>query len=437
MDVRHWFKSETWQLDSRLWLLINATFASYFAFLISTPVTLIAIACLVAALGYAHLQDGRTIAVMPIPDWLTLGGLLVAYIAVSIFWSADPSTTGKTALLIAGLLAATHIGILLIVCCPAIWLEHMTRTLLIALSVALLYFIIEDLTDLAIQKALIWPFRAVRFNSGVWFDHSTVLDLSKNSIKWRMPPLGFLLWPALLICTLQLKDLKILAVRSVQASLVGAAAWMMWYSNHRTSVAALIAATLVFALATWRPTLVRRSLGGLWIASFVVIIPVVLTLFSLNLHKDPRFANKLDARFIIWAHTAEQVKKHPLRGVGAAATKLINTQNVEVAKSATPADFVYLWSTGPHAHNAFLQSWFELGALGTMLLAAFGLHVLNLTALAPLATQPYLQAAFAAVAVTGSASFGLFEPWFMGTFSMCALSCIMAVTYYRRLHTSG
>jgi O-antigen ligase len=212
---------------------------------------------------------------------------------------------------------------------------------------------------------------------------------------------------------------------------------MMWYSNHRTSVAALIAAALVFALATWRPTGARRLLGGLWIASFVVIIPLVLTLFSLNLHKDPRFANKLDARFIIWAYTAEQVKKHPLRGVGAAATKLINAQNEEVARSATPADFVYLWSTGPHAHNAFLQSWFELGALGTMLLAAFGLRVLSLTALAPLATQPYLQAAFAAVAVTGSASFGLFEPWFMGTFSMCALSCFMAMTYYRRLQTSG
>ena len=260
-----------------------------------------------------------------------------------------------------------------------------------------------------------------------------MIEIANASIKWRMPPLGFLLWPALLICALQLNSSATSVVRSIQATIGAGAAWMMWQSNHRTSVAALIAAMLVFALTKWRSSEARRILGGAWIASFVFIIPVVLTLFSLELHKDPRFAQRLDARFILWAYTAEQVKTHPLRGIGAAATKLLNERNL-IAEASTPAGFAYMWRSGPHAHNVFLQSWFELGGLGTLLFAAFGWRILNLTASAPPATQPYLTAAFAAVAVTGSTSFGLFEPWFIGTFAMCALTCAMALAYYGRIH---
>ena len=435
MDLRHWFRAETWQLDSRLWFLICATFGSYFGFLISTPVTLIAILCLVASLGYAHWQENpNALAVWPWAEWLTLGGLLVAYIAISNFWSADTRATIMTAWLIGALIVVTYGGLLLISRCPTAWLEHMTRTMLIAVIAALSFFIFENLTNHALERVVFWPFRAIRFGAdGVWFDRTTVIEISDTSIRWRMPALGFLLWPALLICSLQLKNSTTPVVWCLQAVLVGAAGWMMWYSYHRTSVVALMVAIVVFAAASWRPVEVRRLLSGAWLAGFVLIIPMALMLFSFNLHRDPRLANSLDARIILWAHTAQQVAKHPFRGVGAAATKLLDDRNFTAAEATTPAGFVYLWRTGPHAHNIFLQSWFELGALGTILFAAFGFYILNLTARAPLATQPYLQAAFAAVATTGSASFGLFEPWFMGTFAMCALTCVMAVTYHRRL----
>jgi O-antigen ligase len=292
------------------------------------------------------------------------------------------------------------------------------------LVVTVLYFLIEELTGHAIKRHVLGLFRA------------TVVEIHASSIKWRMPPVGFLLWPTLLICSLQLgqSGTRGRTIRGWQIGILALSAWLMWLSSHRTSVAALIAAAIVFGLATWRPAHVRRLLAAGWIAAFVVIVPLVLTLFSYNLHKDKRFANTLDARFILWAYTAEHVKEHPLRGIGAAATPVIDAHVMPTAKANTPTDYVYLWRPGPHAHNIFLQSWFELGVLGTLILAAFGFCILGLTALAPLATQPYLLAAFATVAVTSSASFGLFEPWYMAAFAMCAITCVMAVTYHRRLH---
>jgi O-antigen ligase len=460
MNVRLWFAAETWRLDGRLWFLIAVTFAGYLAFLVSTPTTLYAIACFVAAVAAGHLRDGTGISVTPVPDWLKAGGLLAAYILVSSVWTFDVKSTVLTGLLIAGLLAVAHIGTLSLARAPALWLEHITRTMLVAYIVALLYFIIDELTVLAFQKAILWPFHAVRLGgaTGIWFDRATVVDVPYSSIKWRMPPLGFLLWPALLICTLQLKDAGVRTVRTVQAALLGVAAWMIWYAGHRTSFAALVVAVAIFAMAAWNPARTRQVLGLAWVAAFIVIIPLATMLFSLSFHKDKR-VGKLDSRIVIWAYTAEQIKTHPLLGIGAVATNNVNTKNLEAVKAAHPElfqpqnsdqpnsghptyDMLRSWfelgGTGSiaHAHNIFLQSWFELGALGTCLLAAFGLCVLHASALAPSATQPYLQAAFAAVAVTTGASFGLFEPWFMGTFVMCALSCVMAVTYHRRLQPS-
>jgi hypothetical protein len=42
MTMRNWFAAETRRLETRLWFLINVTFASYMAFLVSTPTTLYA-----------------------------------------------------------------------------------------------------------------------------------------------------------------------------------------------------------------------------------------------------------------------------------------------------------------------------------------------------------------------------------------------------------
>ena len=119
-------------------------------------------------------------------------------------------------------------------------------------------------------------------------------------------------------------------------------------------------------------------------------------------------------------------------GVGAAATRKIDNEAASRTPPVSLPGHYYPMRTGPHAHNAFLQSWYELGAIGTALFAAIGVFILALTARVTSATQPYVLATATTILVTISASFGLFETWFMGALSMCAIVACLALEYHRR-----
>ena len=71
----------------------------------------------------------------------------------------------------------------------------MTRTMLSAFVLAVLYFLFEAVSDHVIEKALLYPFKAFKVsNAGV---ESYRVDVIENSIKWRMPSLNFRNAPAL------------------------------------------------------------------------------------------------------------------------------------------------------------------------------------------------------------------------------------------------
>ena len=72
-----------------------------------------------------------------------------------------------------------------------------------------------------------------------------------------------------------------------------------------------------------------------------------------------------------------------------------------------------------------------------MIFLVSGLMVLRATARAPRDTQPYLLAAFTTVLVTSAASFGSFEPWFMGAYAISAMAATAAVAFERTATDSG
>jgi O-antigen ligase len=452
MNVRQWFAVDTWRLNSRIWGLIFATFTAVFAILVSTPLTLPGLALLLSALSYAGWRDGALPALRMITwrtsqgwTWLAAGGACAVYILLSTLWSADPTTTLMTGALVLCLIAGVHVAARLLDSCPAAWLEHMTRTMLVAFILALLHLLLEEATGHAVKKTLLWPFKATRLDSvGIGFDRKAEVEIFWSSIKWRMPPLAFMLWPMLLITALQLTGRRAAeeasdqrtdhgtgasqrAVQVIQAVILLLSGWLIWLSGHRSSQVAFAAAVVVFIATLRWPVAVRRLLGAAWAGAFLLIIPLSILVNSTNLHEKAVFKDRLDVRFVYWGTTVERMRNQPIFGIGAAATTRLN---LEENLPELPA---YQKRTGPHAHNIFLQSWYELGAVGTLLLLGLGLLVLRSIATAPAPTQPYLLTAFATVMVTSGASFGLFETWFMGTFALCAFTCLIAVAYDRRL----
>jgi O-antigen ligase len=439
--MRRWFELETWRLDRQLWTLIVVVFTAC-TLLFTSPLAAIAYTLLLVGFGGLFWWSGQTIrqsAAPLVPAWLIVGGGGVAYMFMSIFWSADPPTTLKIALISAALLVGTYLFSRIAELCPVTWLEHMTRTTLAAFLVAVFYFLFEAVSDHIIEKSILYPFKAFKVsNAGV---ESYRVDVIENSIKWRMPSINFLLWPVLLICALQLDPREAgtdaatgKLVRGFQVAILLAVAVVLYLSGHRTSQVAFAVAVPVFiASSLWRPTWLRRLLGTFWCLAFIGVVPLVLMLFNANLHTDNKFKDNLDQRFVIWATTAELVSNQPLLGIGAAATTLLNNRNFPASEAAKLAKQPYLKRTGPHAHNIYLQSWYELGAVGALMLMVFGLFVLGATASAPAPTQPYLLATFATAMTTGGASFGLFEVWFMNTFAVSAFAALISVAYFRRL----
>lgn len=80
-----------------------------------------------------------------------------------------------------------------------------------------------------------------------------------------------------------------------------------------------------------------------------------------------------------------------------------------------------------HPHNAYLQIWYELGAVGAGLFLAAGLSIMtSLSKLLP-HQRPYMYATAAATTVMLFASYGLWQVWFIGLLGFAALSSMIAI----------
>jgi exopolysaccharide production protein ExoQ len=118
------------------------------------------------------------------------------------------------------------------------------------------------------------------------------------------------------------------------------------------------------------------------------------------------------------------VSKTPVLGVGMSSARALKATGNQDAPRAPGSTFRL--STGIHSHNAYLQVWYETGAVGALILLGLGILVLRASAAAPLRAQPHLHATFAACALAAASSFSVWAPWFMASLAMTALYAMLA-----------
>ena len=98
------------------------------------------------------------------------------------------------------------------------------------------------------------------------------------------------------------------------------------------------------------------------------------------------------ARIILWEYTAEHVLDHPWLGIGVHSTHALKQK----AAVDRPEGFIFPRSSGEHAHSLFLQTWYELGLIGAVLLALAGAAIALRMLRLPKDIQPFAAASFAA-----------------------------------------
>ncbi len=220
-----------------------------------------------------------------------------------------------------------------------------------------------------------------------------------------------LLWPVLMIVA----GLVVKRWRMASAILLTAvAATVVMLSAHTTSKVAMVLGLLSFALAYHAPRLTLHVFAAAWMASCVAIVPAARWPYQLDLHNSPWLKASAQHRVVIWRQIAEQTLEAPILGRGAGMTHVL----APVINKTLPAERFPI--TG-HPHNVFLQTWFELGLVGALLLMTAGLGVLWRVRRLGRQQQPFAYAMLACAGASLHASFGMWQFWYMCLFGLATV----------------
>jgi O-antigen ligase len=174
----------------------------------------------------------------------------------------------------------------------------------------------------------------------------------------------------------------------------GGAVWLMVHLFGRTAAKVLVA--LVAAPFVVAPLAVLIGVETGFVAWLHKLVPA-----------------SWDQRLNIWTFAAHTVQSHPFRGWGLDASRTFG--------AAIPL----------HTHNAQLQLWLELGAIGAALAGVFFCWLAY--GVVRLCERSRTEAAMAAAAlvsylVIGALSFGVWQEWWLALGALTLIACRLAQT---------
>lgn len=246
--------------------------------------------------------------------------------------------------------------------------------------------------------------------------------------EWSVA-LGFGLKPAAGFIALLLP--LALAARRVKLALrlgvIGAGlAACLWLDGESAKIAAVLGlGATALALLARRLVAVGAAAG---LAAVFVLAPL---LFGAVLARAPDLSALPPSaahRVLIWDFVSGRIAERPVIGWGMEASRSIpggqeRFDAATLSRFGLDAPAERDWFAQPaarrlplHTHNASLQIWLELGAVGAVLAAALAAALL--LAAGAGAVAPAALGAAVAGAVTGQLSFGVWQPWWIASLAL-------------------
>ena len=228
-------------------------------------------------------------------------------------------------------------------------------------------------------------------------------DLALVKVSTATYALALLIWPVTLILWRRNAPRAIWVL--VAATLVASK-----IVSSDACLVALVLGSVAWLMVRYGGALGPRVLVGLVALPFVVAPLAVLVGVETGviawLHK--LVPASWDARLNIWTFAADHIQTHPFRGWGLDASRTFG--------AAIPL----------HTHNAQLQLWLELGAIGAALAGVFFCWLAY--AVVRTAERSRGEAAAAAGAlvsylVIGSISFGIWQEWWLALGALTLIAC--------------
>lgn len=388
---------------------------------------LLSIGCI--GLALAHGQQIKSLS--RLDPGLVLFGAAAVYLFINASWSQDPSRAFGKAVWFTLVVALSYAA------CRALagWQRPQIRQAVtaflagLAVGGALVLFEVATGRFLTVSLYNLLPFTRPESAKALVMQDGEVIGIAAFELNRNVNVLLLMLWPALLCLTVRggerWRSLKLFGLFLAVLTAV-------FLSTHETSKLGIVLSAIVFAAALVWPVLARRAVAAGWCLAFLLVVPLATMAYKAQLQQADWLPYSAQTRVSLWAYTAEQIPDAPLFGIGATSTRRmdLDREKTQAFKRTQPGED-YSWRTGPHAHNVFLQTWYELGAVGAVLFMVAGAAAIVSIGRLPRASQAYMLAHIAAFVTILAFAWGMWQSWLMAVAGLAALYAALAVSLVR------
>ncbi len=283
------------------------------------------------------------------------------------------------------------------------------RGIFVGFVIGVSYLVIEAFTK---QSLLIWATNTIKGigePSAAYVEkiNGEITAIQKTVLNRNMTALLIFFWPCLYAIKnfLQTKHISRPYIHAIQFALFLTTAGLLLWSEHESSKLALLIGAVFFMIAHWSRKLSLYMLAGCWVIATLLPIPTTKLIETSKIQEISVLPKSARDRVYIWTYTASESLKTPIAGRGVGSTPLINEEQGR-------EDKLFEQRLSRHAHNIFLQTWYELGAIGAILLCCLGLALLKAVFYFEIQYIPFGIAHFSAFMTLGAFSYGMWQFWF-------------------------
>lgn len=375
----------------------------------------LALALLIVAVVLAAGQTLRPSALARLSAVGIAGLAFGGWALLAVTWAVDRTEAASKALTLLAIVVAVQAGANAAAAAGPAPRRAMSRAAVLVALAGASFLLIEVLLGQPIHRLVfkLAPFLRPDPKHLRLAADGSVLGINPYVLNRHLGAFALTLLPILLMAARYFGG----GVRSgVIALLIAASGLAAVKSEHETTALALGAALVAFAGMRIAPRLMRALIVAAWVTATLLVVPIAGLAYASGLHTATWIPQTGRNRIILWSVTAQEIAKTPIRGIGPASTKELDAKAGPTAPR--PEDHSYALRTGRHAHNIYMQTWYELGAVGAVLLLVLGLAGLSALRRLPASVEPFAMASFVAAAVIGAFSWGMWQAWFTAAFGL-------------------
>jgi len=273
--------------------------------------------------------------------------------------------------------------------------RRLCKALIGGMLIGMLLLAIETLFDFPLYRAVVG-------------DNAKLADLVEA--KRSTDALPLLVWPA----CLALARLGRPWLGALLAVVFAVASLKLTASSATLGMAvSLVVFAACFVSTVW----VRRSLALATVLAFALILPVSILAYDHGGTTAHWIKHSGQHRLEIWHFATERTLERPLFGWGFNASRYVPNGNEVSHFLSADHPIIPL-----HPHDAFLQVWLEIGAVGTIIVAGILLLALKAVGQWPVAVARFTLPGYAAGLVIAGLAFGIWQSWWMATLAFSAVA---------------